>query len=335
MLSGQPRGVVAAPFLVVVVVSMEDRQLDIETSLVNLGPESWREQIRQISRTHGFFEELGRDHYAGFLEAGNSLFVTFENAKRVREFAYNAEPRGYAYARHDGWSHLALYSHDQSWFRDKAIYAFFDRLMDDGFFDDFAHVLFYGGDGPEAYGAAAYSVVAPGATVIALRPQATLDAEMARWDPRFFKERKLDFTSRYGYAPEMLEAAGQAFVAYDPYERFDAAHAALFRRENVTLLPCALFGRSLDRTFDRMGIHDLMLKLAMDKMLDRRRFFQLLRARRYDQTYTRDLVGHLLDQDHIWLAQVLCNYMINRDKTGFFQEKLQTIAEDTYASAGK
>ncbi len=316
-------------------MSIEDRQLDIETNLRDLGPESWLEQIRQISMTNGFFEELGRDHYAGFLEAGNNLLVTFENAQRVRESAYDAEPRGYAYARHDGWSHLALFSKGVSWFRDAAIYAFFDRLMDDGFFDDFDHVLFYGGDGGEAYAAAAYSVVSPGATVIALRPQATLDAEMTRWDPRFYKERKMDFNSRYGYAPEMLEAAGRAFVAYDPYERFDAAHAALFRRDNVTLLPCALFGREIDRAFDRMGIHDLMIKLAMDKALVRKRFFQLLRARRYDPTYTRDLVGHLLDRDHVWLAQVLCNYMIKRDKTGFFQEKLDDLAEEGMADAGE
>lgn len=316
-------------------MSVEDRQIDIETNLVDLGPHSWREQIRQISLANGFFEELGQDHFAGFLEAGNNLFVTFENATRVREHSFDAEPRGYAYARHDGWSHLALFSNGPSWFRDEAIYAFFDRLLDEGFFDDFAHVLFYGGDGGEAYAAAAYSVVAPGATVIALRPQATLAAEMTGWDPRFTKERKMDFTRRYGYAPEMLEAAGRAFVAYDPHEMFDAAHAALFRRDNVTLLPCALFGRALDLTFDRMGIHDLMIKLAMDRILDRRRFFQLLRARRYDPTYARDLVNHLLDRDHVRLAQVLCNYMLKRDRTGYFEEKLADISDDDpLASAG-
>ena len=314
---------------------MEDRQLDIETSLVDLGPESWREQIRQISMANGFFEELGRDHYAGFLEAGNNLLVTFENAQRVRDTAFAAEPRGYAYARHDGWSHLALFSTGVSWFRDQAVYEFFDRLMDDGFFDDFDHVLFYGGHAGEAYAAAAYSVSSPGATVIAMHPQATLDARMTSWDPRFQKQRKMDFTSRYGYAPEMLDAADNAFVLYDPHERFDAAHAALFRRENVTLMPCALFGRELDRTFDRMGIHDLMLKLAMDRMLDRRRLFQLLRARRYDPTYARDLVGHLLDEDHVWLAQVLCNYMLKRDKTGYFQEKLDDIADEGLAEVGQ
>lgn len=307
---------------------MDDRQLSIETNLVELGPESWRAQVRQLFMANGFFEELGEDHFAGFLEAGNRLLVTFEDVQRVQTYAFAAEPRGFSYARHDGWSHLALFSNGPSWFRDPAIYAFFDRLTDEGFFDDFQRIVFYGGDGGAAYGAAAYSIAAPGATVIAIRPQATLDAEMSIWDPRFFKERRYDFTSRYGYAPEMLDGAARAFVIYDPQERFDACHAALFRRENVTLLPCPLFGKDLDLTLDRMGIHDLLIKLVMDNVLDRRRFAQLIRARRYDQTYTRNLVGSLLDKDHVWLAQVLCNYMIKRDRTGYFQAKLKDLSAD-------
>ena len=45
--------------------------------------------------------------------------------------------------------------------------------------------------------------------------------------------RRADFSSRYGYAPDMLDAAEQAYVIYDPCERLDAAHAAMFTRSNV------------------------------------------------------------------------------------------------------
>jgi hypothetical protein len=45
--------------------------------------------------------------------------------------------------------------------------------------------------------------------------------------------RRTDFTGRYGYAPDMLDAAEQAYVIYDPYERLDAAYAAMFTRSNV------------------------------------------------------------------------------------------------------
>ena len=105
-------------------------------------------------------------------------------------------------------------------------------LVYDEFFDDFNQVVFYGA-GPRGYAAAAFSVAAPGATIAAPQPQATLDPRVTEWDDRHLKIRRTHFTSLYGYAPDMLDAAKQAYVIYDPYERLDAAHAAMFTRSNV------------------------------------------------------------------------------------------------------
>ena len=60
------------------------------------------------------------------------------------------------------------------WFRYPKVHAYFNRLVDDGFFDDLDKVVFYGA-GPCGYAAATFSVAAPGATVVAIQPQATLD----------------------------------------------------------------------------------------------------------------------------------------------------------------
>ncbi len=304
---------------------MEDRQLAIDVDLTNLDANAWLGEVDDLCEEHGFFEQLGSDHFAGFLEAGNKLLVTFENADRVRANNTGAEPRGFAYARHDGWSHLALFSSTESWFRDPAVYAFFDRLDDDDFFEDFEQIVFHGGNSGTAYAAAAYSVIAPGATIIALRPQATLDATTAGWDTRYKHARRDDFNDRYGYAPEMIEGAGDVFIAYDPIQRTDACHAALFRKPHVTALPCPLLGDELDRAFDRMGIHDVMIKLAMDGMLDRKRFAQLLRARRYDQTYARTLVRRLMMTGHMRLAKVICEYKLLRGPDTFFADKLAEL----------
>lgn len=304
---------------------MEDSQLSFETNLKGLDANKWLGAVDDVCDELGFFEQLGGKHFAGFLQAGANLLVTFENAESVRAYNVDAEPRGFAYARHDGWSHLAMISSTESWFREPAIYAFFDKLVDEGFFEDFENVLFYGGDGGAAYAAAAYSVAAPGATVIVLRPQATLDAGSAGWDRRYRFARKKDFAGRYGYAPEMTDGARQVFVAYDPYEPLDACHAALFRKPHVTALPCPLMGDQLDRTFDRLGIHDVMLKLAMDRSLDGKRFRQLLRARRYDQTYVLRLVEHLVKINHDDLAQAVCRYMVKRGSSSVFEKKLAKI----------
>ena len=311
---------------------MEDPQLSFETKLTNLDANSWIGAIDDVCDDLGFFEQLGRYHCAGFIEAGNKLLVTFENAESVRAYNIDAEPRGFTYVRQDGWSHLALISFTESWFRDPAVYAFFDRMIDDGFFEDFENVLFYGGDGGAAYAAAAYSVAAPGATVIALRPQATLEAKTTNWDKRYRFARKKNFANRYGYAPEMVEGAAEVFIAYDPYEHLDACHAALFRKPHVTSLPCPLFGPQLDRAFDRMGIHDVMLKLAMDGDLDAKRFAQLLRARRYDQIYVRNLVKYLIKANHDEFAQTICRYMLKRGSSSFFKKTLEELieAQDNY-----
>jgi len=310
---------------------MEDRQLAIESKLVNLEANEWLGQVDDICEDFGFFEQLGTQHCVGFLEAGNQLLVTFENAAHVRAYNVDAEPRGFAYARHDGWSHLGVLSFGESWFRDKAVYDFFDRMIDDGFFEDFEQIVFHGGDGPTAYAAAAFSVAAPGSTVIALRPQATLDAHTAGWDTRYKAQRMLNFDDRYGYAPEMIDAAKQVFIAYDPYAPLDASHAALFRKPHVTRVPCPLLGEDLDRSFDRMGIHDVMIKLAMDQALDGKRFKQLLRARRYDQNYAIDLVNHLVANNHQRLAQIICAYMLNRGRGSYFKKKLTEIARQAEA----
>jgi hypothetical protein len=50
-----------------------------------------------------------------------------------------------------------------------------------GFFDDFDQVVFYGA-GQCGYAAAAFSVATPGATVVAIQPQATLDPRVTEWD---------------------------------------------------------------------------------------------------------------------------------------------------------
>ena len=69
---------------------------------------------------------------------------------------------------------MCVVSEHQDWFRDPHVIRHFDRLIDDGFLDQFNDVIFcgcYAG----GYAAAAYSVSYPMATVIAINPQATLN----------------------------------------------------------------------------------------------------------------------------------------------------------------
>lgn len=185
-------------------------------------------------------------------------------------------------------------------------------------------IVIYGA-GACGYAAAAFSVAAPGANVVALHPQATLDRLCAGWDTRYRAFRHLDFTGRYGYAPDMIEGAKRAAIVYDPWEHLDAAHAAQFAKQHVDLLPCPLLGGNLSLTFDRLGILDVMLKLAMSDALTSARFTQLLRARRYDDTYAKSLISHLKMHAHPKLANTIRSYKSLRSTDPFYGQPDDTI----------
>lgn len=243
---------------------MKDMRLSFEAEMTRLEPADWYARLEEIADDLGYFEPLGRNHCAAFLDAGTNLLVTFENAETIQKSNENAEPRGFHYAKHEGWSHLAIISSTESWFRDPAVYRYFDRLIDDGFFEDFDNVLFHGANAG-GYAAAAYSVAAPGCTVLAIRPQATLDPRIAGWDTRYMDQRRNNFSDRYGYAPDIIDAVNHAYIAFDPLQRFDAIHAAMFTRSNMTPLRCKGLGNRPDSAFDAMGIHHDLMISAMNK----------------------------------------------------------------------
>jgi hypothetical protein len=216
-------------------------------------------------------------------------------------------------------------SDGQSWFRDREVYAYFDDLIDDGFFEEFDNVVFYGA-GPCGYAAAAYSIAAPGARVLALQPQATLDPRVAEWDERFIRQRRLDFTSRYGYAPDMIDAAQEAFVIYDPEELEDAMHAALFTRPNVHKLRLRHAGGALQFSLRNMKILSRLIALGGTGRLTPEIFAKLARARREDRQYLRNLLRHLDDKGRTKLAHALCKNVTTRmDGVPAFERRLKGL----------
>jgi hypothetical protein len=217
--------------------------------------------------------------------------VTFGSIEEARR-APGALPLGLDHVTRNGWSVLAVMSLGDTWFRDPAVWRHFDRLTDDGFFEDFDSVLF-AGSGPGGYAAAAFAVAAPGARVLAIRPYATLDPAVAGWDKRHPAARRWDWTSRYGFAPDMLQGASCAWVLHDPAQPLDAMHAALFHRPNVLSLPCRQGGARLDRLLQETDALPRLLDLAMEGTLGRAAFGRIWRARRRNLPYLRALLQTL------------------------------------------
>lgn len=296
--------------------------------LTGLSRGDWLNALRKIGNDTGFAQALGRAHAGIFVEEGDTLLVSFETMPGIETLSETRTPFGFEMTASLGWSSLSVLAHRDTWFRDAKVFGFFDNLQDDGFFDDFENIVFYGA-GPCGYAAAALSVSAPGARVVLLQPQATLDPRVTEWDERFAELRRMDFTSRYGYAPDMLEAATQAYVLYDPRERLDAMHAALFERSNVTRFRMPFMGSALQSELMALDLLPSLIHAAAEDRLTTLSFAQMMRARRDHPPYLRKLLARLDADERKELARILCENVVGRMHAPRFRRRLAELeAED-------
>lgn len=305
---------------------MQDASDPYTLSLSDLSPAQWLEEMRDIGETCGFFEPLGPRHNAAFIEKGDTLLVTFESLPAIQSLSEDARPIGFDLAKANDWSCLTVISNRDTWFREGEIYGFFDQMTDDGFFDDFEQVIFFGA-GPCGYAACAFSVASPGATVFALEPQATLDPRLTEWDDRFVHMRRSNFTDRYGFAPDMLEAASAAYVIYDPADRLGAMHAALFQRSGVTRFRARHLGGGMQQCLTQMGVIEPLVTAAANGTLDTALFAQLYRHRRSHALYCKKLFATLESQDRPHLAEAVCAYIVNQFGAPRYRRKLKAYRQ--------
>lgn len=303
------------------------------TPLAVLSREEWFDRIEDLCAEEGYFEPVGARHHAFFHDDGPVLLVSFESLDRI--LARRGQmPFGHDLAVAKGWSHLTLICEGETWFRDPAVWGYFDRLVDEAFFEDFDTVLFYGA-GAGGYAACAYSVCAPGATVLAVSPRATLDPAMAGWDHRNPVARRKDFTSRYGFAPDMTEGAAQVFVIYDPLTPENAMHAALFRRPWVTRLPVRHFGDSVEQAIELTGIFPELAARALDRSLTPVSFARLWRIRRRFTPYLRGILRKAELAQRPRLALMVCRSVVRRVGGPRFRKRLAELEAQLGFPAGE
>ncbi|MDV7142387.1 phosphoadenosine phosphosulfate reductase [Tropicimonas sp. TH_r6] len=268
-------------------------------------PITWRERLDEHGAIHGHHRHLDARHGALFTEDDDILLVSFEEAGAMRH-STTGLPAALQVAGREGWSQLCLYSEGDTFFRSDAVFAYFDALIDEGFFDRFDRVVFYGA-GPAGYAAAAFSVAAPGATVVLIRPLATLEPARSEWDRRYPALRRTDFTRRFGYAPEMLEGAGEAFLIYDPEVALDATHASLFALPEENLLRCRRLGPAPERDLEKMGVLLPLLDAAGHGRLDARTFHRLYRKRLEYRPYLHRVLTRLRVEKRLGLGRHWAN----------------------------
>ena len=286
-------------------------------------PADWQRAMDAATEDDGYLTPLGDRHWAYFLERKPTLLVTFDSADAIRA-QDDTMPLHHAMTRSRDWSHLCVICEGETWWRDPAVFRYFDRLVDDGFLDDFDHVVFYGA-GIAGYAAAAYSAVAPGAQVVLVAPCATMDPARAGWDDRHRSARRVDFTDRYTYAPDMTEGAGQVWLIYDPHNPLDAMHAALFHRPWTTCLLTRHVGEGTEDTLIEMRILDRILEAAAQNALTRDRFARLWRGRRSNASYLRALLAEAKASGHTRREIKICRSVTSRLRAPRFERRLAEL----------
>ncbi len=282
----------------------------------------WQANLQKVGAKEGFYKTLGPQHTALLVERGKTLIVTFENLDHVYGNSKDRMPWGYDFVTSRGWSMLGMMAHDWTWYRDSDVHDFFDRLRDEGFFARFDKVIFYGAS-MGAYAAASFSAAAPGATVICISPQATLDREVASWETRYRRAWRRNFHDRYGYAPDMVASADAVHLFYDPLTPLDAMHAALFSGENVHKFRCRFMGHRIASLWLQMGILKPVIEGCVAGTLTAREFYTLLRRRRDNGRFQKEMLHTLEKLGRPRLLVRYCRAVLARRRGPAFRKALR------------
>lgn len=271
---------------------------------------SWAAIATTLARQDGFFRD-SPDHSFLFIRRSDTLVVTFDNLDIAMGKREDRRPWGFSFIEKQGWSMLGVMANGWTWYRDPWVWQQFDDLRDAGFFSQFKRVVFYGAS-MGGYAACAFVAACPGADVVAISPQSTLDKAMVPWETRYHTAWGRDYSGPYGDAAQASRAAGRVFLLYDPYEPLDTGHADRFTGANVVKLRAPLLGHRLGSSLHQMGILAPITLAALNGTLTEGQFYRTLRARRSFPRYQRELFKRALDRGHPGLARRLGRWVLTR-----------------------
>ncbi|MFB2595820.1 phosphoadenosine phosphosulfate reductase [Paracoccus sp. p4-l81] len=272
----------------------------------------WSSQLARIGAEHGFYDPLDGTHKALFVRGDDTLVVTFDNLDDARQDVAERLPWGVKFINSQGWSALGIGAHGWTWYRSPAVYDFFDRLRDQSFFNQFRRVVFYGAS-MAGYAAAAFSSAAPGATVIALSPQATLDrAVTTGWETRYRLAWRHDFSGRYGYAPDQVQSAERMWLLFDPLMPIDASHAALFRGAHIHKIRCRHFGHNTGTALKNIDALKPFVTECVTGQASLASVYRLMRARRMVPWYQKLMLQKLQQKGRADLLHAYCSAVVRQ-----------------------
>lgn len=314
------------------ITTREADGIPITRALFRAGPQaaaktpaegSWAEIATTLAGQEGFYRE-NPDHSFLFIQRSDTLVVTFDNLDIAMGKREDRRPWGFAFIEKQGWSMLGVMANGWTWYRDPWVWQQFDDLRDSGFFNQFKRVVFYGAS-MGGYAASAFVAACPGADVVAISPQSTLNRALVPWETRYHTAWGRDWTGAYADAAQSSRAAGRVFLLYDPYEPLDSGHADRFAGTNVVKLRAPLLGHRLGSSLQQMGILAPITLAALNGTLTEAEFYRTLRARKTFARYQRELFKRALDRGRPGLARKLGRWVLTRGDNRFIRQGMLAL----------
>jgi hypothetical protein len=239
----------------------------------------WLDALRPGGEGSGFLEKNLRHSLMLIRRPSTRLLVTFDNLSNVGDAQVMREPWAFRFAQDNGLSHLGVMAHVGDWYRDAGLIARMTRLRDEGVFDGYDRVVF-AGVSMGGYGALAFASLVPGAHVIAINPQTTLDPDLVPWETRYETGRRQDWTLPLSDTATLTHGLGRVNLFFDPYHALDQRHIDRLDGDNLRIFKCrysshktAVFLRKID------ALKPVMAHCTFDELTPEV-FYRLYRGRR-------------------------------------------------------
>ncbi|MEP3634424.1 MAG: hypothetical protein ABJQ23_01000 [Shimia thalassica] len=257
------------------------------------------------------------DHYViDFLQNSSShLTVCFEHMGRP-EAIPDRNRLGWGHTlleRKTNHSGLMIKPDYSNWYRQHGLFEFLKSLGEVSFFASFDRVMTYGGS-MGGYGAIAFADVCQADIVLSMNPQATLNTEIASWEPRFKGGKAEDWSGPLCLASEGCKNAAEVYLVFDRRFDLDRKHIELLDIPYANELNIPYVGHFIPRHLKNMGfLGDLYYSIAegeYDPVSWRRNF----RKRRFLADYRENLLKKTSKSRRKQLTDVFSNLQLSETK---------------------
>ncbi|MBT9245195.1 hypothetical protein KM031_00660 [Gemmobacter fulvus] len=294
------------------------------TALLPVHTDDWAQVAATLMGPDGFYRANDSHSFLYVPRGSDTLVVTFDNLDIAMTKREDRRPWGYSFIEKQGWSMLGVMANGWTWYRDPWVWDQFDDLATSDFFDRYKRVVFYGAS-MGGYAACAFAAACPGAEVLAISPQSTLDKSLVPWESRYKVAWDKDFSGYYGDAADVSRTARRVTILYDPYEPLDAGHVARFTHDNVMKLRTPLLGHRLGTSLQQMGLLSPITLGALNGTLTELEFYRMIRARKSFGRYQKELFKRAMDRGRPELAKKLGRWVLTRGDNRYIRKEMAAL----------